>query len=92
MRFTGVAILLVTTACVPAILTGRTRPQGPGDGGRELPPGVSAGTQAQWASKKVNGKEDPNVLIAADQMRCTVTVEKYREVALGESVFCAWAK
>ena len=91
MRLTGVLLLLVTTACVPGILTRRPPQPGPGDGGRELPAGV-ARSRAEWGTKKVTGKEDPNVLIAADQARCVVSAEKYREVSPGESVFCAWAK
>jgi len=56
-----------------------------------MPPGVTT-QQSGLASKKVSGKEEPNVLLAADRTRCTVSADKYRETAVGESVLCAWSK
>ena len=90
MRSALIAGFAIVTACIP--------PQGapqiggrPGDGGREMPPGMTT-PQSGVASKKVSGKEEPNVLLAADRTRCTVSEDKYRETAIGESVLCAWSK
>jgi hypothetical protein len=90
MRLALLVAFSVATACVPT----NTHPEIgglPNDRGRSVPAGVTA-PRSEVASKKVSGKEDPNVLIAADRTRCTVSADKYREVALGESVLCAWAK
>lgn len=84
-------VIAVVAGCVPSQ---GTRPQiggRPGDGGREMPTGMTA-QQSGFSSKKVSGKEDPNVLLAADGMRCTVRADKYRETAIGESVLCAWSR
>lgn len=82
--------LSVTTACVTRPSTRPDIGGLPDDRGRAVPTGVTA-SRSDVASKKVSGKEDPNVLIAADRSRCTVSADKYREVAIGESVLCAWA-
>ena len=89
MKAALLVVLVIGTACIPSQ---NTRPQigaRPGDGGREMPPAMTA-PRSGLTSKKVSGKEDPDVLFAADRTRCTVSVEKYREVSIGESVFCAW--
>ena len=91
MRLALIAAFTVVSACIPAQ---GTRPQiggRPGDGGREITPGRTT-QQSGLGSKKVSGKEDPNVLLAADVMRCTFSEAKFRETAIGESVLCAWSK
>lgn len=42
------------------------------------------------ARKVVQGKRDPNVLIAIDGDRCTVSEQKYRDTTYGDRVWCAW--
>ena len=89
MRHALMAGFAVVSACVPP-----TRPElggRPGEGGREMPPGMTT-QPTGLGSKKVSGKEDPNVLLAADGMRCYVSEAKFRETAIGESVLCAWSK
>ena len=90
MRLALIAGFAVVAACVPA----QSRPElggRPGDGGREMPTGMTT-QPTGLGSKKVSGKEDPNVLLAADGMRCYVSEAKFRETAIGESVLCAWSK
>lgn len=77
------------SACISLPVGRRTPDQGGPAGPRELPPGMVA-ERVQWASKKVYEKIEPNVLVAADRTRCTVSVETYRETTIGESVRCAW--
>lgn len=92
MRLALIVVLGVATACMPT--RSNTRPDigaMPGDGGRDMPVGTTA-PRSELGSKKVNGKEDPNLLLAADRSRCTVSAAKYRETAIGESVLCAWIK
>jgi hypothetical protein len=85
------ASLAAVTGCMPPSVLERNPGRPPGDGGRELPQGMAA-PRGDWASRKVNGKEEPNRLIAADRSSCTVSADKFREVSIGESVFCAWSK
>ena len=40
--------------------------------------------------KPVSGKEEPATLLARDGSRCIVTEKRFKEVALGEQVTCAW--
>jgi len=92
MRGTLLVVALLVTACMPHV-TKQSPPIGerPGDGGRELPTGLRA-PRSEATSKKVSAKEEPNILVAADRSRCSVSEQKYRETSLGESVFCAWSK
>ncbi len=40
--------------------------------------------------KKVAQKEEPNILIAADQTRCEVDRTKFESVKQGDAVWCVW--
>lgn len=93
MRGTLLVVALLVTACMPPHVTKQGPPIGdqPGGGDRELPTGLRA-PRSEAASKKVSAKEEPNILVAADRSRCSVSEQKYRETSLGESVFCAWSK
>jgi hypothetical protein len=57
-----------------------------------MPPAMTTTTRTGLSSKKVNGKEEPNVLLAADRTRCIVGADKFRETSIGESVMCAWTQ
>ena len=91
MRIVLIGVALAASACLPNFTkTGRY----PGaDGGRELPAGVSAReAPTQMGEKVVSDKVEPNTLIAADRMSCTVSEAKWRETVIGEKAFCAWKK
>jgi hypothetical protein len=91
MRALLIVVAMVAFGCRNPTLEGGRPPIGgrPGEGGRELPPGMRAG-QSDLNSKIVKAKEDPNILVADDRTRCTVTEKRYRETTIGESVLCAW--
>lgn len=91
MRRFVIATLAGVIGCMPPSVLERNPGRPPGDGGRELPQGMAA-PRGDWTSKKVNGKQEPNTLIAADRTSCTVSADKFREVSIGESVFCSWTK
>jgi hypothetical protein len=40
--------------------------------------------------KRVEGKEDPSILIARDKTRCSVSEDRYRKIKVGDNVMCAW--
>lgn len=41
-------------------------------------------------SKRVTGKQDPNLLLADDGTSCPVTADRYRDVQVGKYAVCAW--
>lgn len=61
-------------------------------GGCALMPGwlQTGSAGGGWGSKTVDFKEDPATLLARDGTLCTVTVSKYRNVKLGDRVWCHW--
>jgi hypothetical protein len=92
MRTMLVVALVVSASCQPPVpyrppLIG---PKTPGDD-RQTPAANVSRAASNLAKKKVDAKQDPNVLIAVDATRCTVSEKKYREVSLGEAVSCLWA-
>jgi hypothetical protein len=93
MKRALIVVLAMTAACIQRT-TGRPQigPAGPGEGGRDMPPAMTTTTRTGLSSKKVNGKEEPNVLLAADRTRCIVSAEKFRETSIGESVLCGWGQ
>jgi hypothetical protein len=91
MRTMLVVALVGLVACQPPApyrppLIG---PRTPGDD-RQMPAANTSRGATNLATKKVDAKENPNVLVAVDATRCTVSEKKYREVSLGESVTCLW--
>ena len=84
-------LALAEAGCAPRPLALPGREKDP----RELPgQGTSDRTarkpQGELTSKYVAGKESPSTLIAEDASRCTVPEPRYREIAIGERVLCAW--
>ncbi len=57
-----------------------------GRGGRSTTDG------AGLLRKVVTAKEDPATLIAADGYRCMTTADRFRDVKIGESIWCAWKR
>lgn len=93
-RIAAFALVLVAACFTPVVRRPPPAgvPQGapraaraPGDRGADstaLPGGL--------ARKVVQGKRDPNVLIAIDGDLCTVSEQKFRDTNYGDRTWCAW--
>ena len=72
---------------------------------RALPPGRSAGTiqpvgsargsatassRTQVTRREVVAKEEPATLYANDRSHCKVTPDRFKDIAVGERVWCSW--
>jgi hypothetical protein len=55
-------------------------------------PGQRAGgsTEANVSRKRVDSKEEPATLVAADRTRCTVTEQRFRDTKVGDNATCDW--
>lgn len=51
---------------------------------------VTATTKPNASRKRVEAKEEPATLIAADRSECTVTAERFRSTKVGDAVVCDW--
>ena len=51
---------------------------------------ASGSTEANVSRKRVDAKEEPATLVAADRTRCAVTDERFRDTKVGETVTCDW--
>jgi hypothetical protein len=49
-------------------------------------------TELPLSRKEVVGKHGPAMLLAADGTECAVTEKRYREVSVGEFVWCGWRR
>lgn len=85
----------VVLLCAAAAINGCRRQEGfsigdvhPPTAGRA--PRTAGPATPVVAQKKVSSKQEPATLIAFDGSRCVVNAPKFRETAIGESVWCAW--
>jgi hypothetical protein len=51
---------------------------------------ASGSTEANVSRKRVDAKEEPSTLVAADRTRCTVTDERFRDTKVGDTAMCDW--
>ncbi len=85
--------ILLASACIDPF-GARTEPRFPAPGsppaqrarGETLVDSITSGI----GRKVVNGKREPNVLVAIDGATCRVSERKFRETSYGERAFCAW--
>jgi len=51
---------------------------------------ATATSKPNATRKRVEAKEEPATLIAADRSECTVTAERFRNTKVGDAVVCDW--
>lgn len=51
---------------------------------------MTATTKPNASRKRVEAKEEPATLIAADRSECTVTATRFRDTKVGDAVVCDW--
>ena len=89
-RHRGLIIALGLTLSVSACVGWMPRRKASPDIGRSLPAGASGGSTSSVSSKAVYGKREPVTIIAQDRTECIVSEKKFKELATGEKVLCAW--
>jgi hypothetical protein len=98
MRVPGVRplVLIVVTTSLACARAGNTPGGLPADPTRAAVTGKVAGQRATASSqpnasrKRVDAKEEPATLVAADRTRCTVTEPRFRDIKVGDNVTCDW--
>ena len=102
VRMSGMLpILALATACTTTLRPAPLHPEAspaaplpkPTPGIAQTLPGERATSEGQARSsrKRVEGKEDPVILIAVDHSSCTVTAEKFKDTRIGDTVACDWS-
>ena len=93
----AVTALMIVTISVACTTSRNTRPgANPMDPTRAAidgkVPGQRAGgsTEPNVSRKRVDSKEEPATLVAADRTRCTVTEERFRDTKVGDNATCDW--
>ena len=91
-RIFSSALLVGQGACVAIVIPGIDQSSDPDARGKQR--GVGQGftimESPAFGSKAVVGKRPPNLLIAQDGSQCTVSHEKFGQVALGRPMVCIW--
>lgn len=92
IRLTAVALLVTTSACgvvrsTPVSTVPTDRPF-PTPAGR---PGTSSVNTARETKKRVAAKDEPATLIAADRTQCTVDMNDFNRIRVGDEVACLWS-
>jgi hypothetical protein len=93
--FLAIPVLVAAAACnvirqSPGPLRPGERPPAPTMRQPSTRPASDSGMTLGISRRPVSGKEAPGTLIARDGARCTVTEARFKEVAIGERVTCAW--
>jgi len=90
-------VLMMATTSLACTTSRNTRPgANPMDPTRAAIDGKVAGqraggsTEANVSRKRVDSKEEPATLVAADRTRCTVTEQRFRDTKVGDNAMCDW--
>lgn len=51
---------------------------------------AAGSTEANVSRKRVDSKEEPATLVAADRTRCAVTEQRFRDTKVGDNATCDW--
>jgi hypothetical protein len=87
------SLLLTLAAChksnplnrpVPGARGGTIQPVGSARGS------ATASSKTQLTRREVIAKEEPATLYANDRSHCKVTPDRFKEIAVGERVWCNW--
>jgi hypothetical protein len=95
LRVSAIVLVVATTslACARQMNRPGTNPMDPTRAaidGRVPGQRASGSTEANVSRKRVDAKEEPATLVAADRTRCTVTDERFRDTKVGDTATCDW--
>jgi hypothetical protein len=95
LRVSAIVLVVATTslACARQMNRPGTNPMDPTRAaidGRVPGQRASGSTEANVSRKRVDAKEEPSTLVAADRTRCTVTDERFRDTKVGDTAMCDW--
>jgi hypothetical protein len=83
------AVVAITQGCLFKV--GRGQPEMLPKVGTHLGGSHNADRLAEGTGiKVVDGKQEPNSLVARDGTMCAVSKEKFESTAIGASVWCTW--